>query len=123
MMSKLDEKPVVLSKRRNIQTLMDYCLDQRIGFTVSPRAISNDDFEVEINVEGIKQAIALGMFVKENKFDVTGMGELIKPKVVTAAPKKAETKETVVSKTVTATPEPAKEDGSLLSFDLNVNGN
>lgn len=123
MMSKLDEKPVVLSKRRNIQTLIDYCLDQRVSFTVTPRAISNDDFEVEVNIEGIKQAIALGMFVKENKFDITGMGELVKPKAVITSAKKSEPKEASLPKTVHTTPEPAKEEGSLLSFDLNVNGN
>lgn len=120
----IEETPVLLSKRKNIQVLLDYCLDQRIGFTVSPRAISNDDFEVEVNISGIKQAIALGMFVKENKFEVAGMGDLLKPK---AAPtKKVETKE---SHTTTTPAEPtnngsaAKEDGSLLSFDLNVSGN
>ncbi len=123
MMSKLDEKPVVLSKRRNIQTLIDYCLDQRVGFTVTPRAISNDDFEIEVNIEGIKQAIALGMFIKENKFDITGMGEMVKPKTVTTTAKKAEPKEVSMPKSVHTTPEPVKEEGSLLSFDLNVNGN
>ncbi len=120
-MSKIDEKPVILSKRKNIQTLLDYCLDQRLGFTVTPRAISNDDFEVEIEIEGIKQAIALGMFVKENKFDVTGMGELVKPKALVT--KKNEPKDNPVSTTVSASPEQVKEEGSLLSFGLNVNGN
>ncbi|MDP1728188.1 MAG: hypothetical protein Q8M15_15480 [Bacteroidota bacterium] len=122
-MSKLDEKPVVLSKRRNIQTLIDYCLDQRVAFTVTPRAISNDDFEVEVDIEGIKQAIALGMFIKENKFDITGMGEWVKPKAVAATAKKTDPKEVSIAKPVNTTPEPAKEEGSLLSFDLNVNGN
>ena len=122
-MSKLDEKPVVLTKRKNIQTLIDYCLELRITFTVTPRAISNDEFEVEVDIDGIKQAIALGMFVKENKFDVTGMGELVKPKPAVIAPKKADHKDMPASKTVTPNSEPVKEDGSLLSFDLNVNDN
>ncbi|MBC7384466.1 MAG: hypothetical protein H7296_15980 [Bacteroidia bacterium] len=121
-MNKIDEKPVLLSKRKNIQTLLDYCLDQRIIFTVTPRAISNEDYEVEIGIEGIKQAIALGMFVKENKYDVTGMGELVKPKPLPVK-KGTETKDVLAPALIDLHPEPVKEEGSLLSFDLNVNGN
>jgi len=119
-----EETPVLLSKRKNIQVLLDYCLDNRIGFTVNPRAISNDDFEIEVHISGIKQAIALGMFVKENKFEVTGMGDLVKPKVV--ASKKVEPKEVLLPNTTMVeapAASPAKEEGSMLSFDLNVNGN
>jgi hypothetical protein len=64
------------------------------------------------------------MFVKENKFEVTGMGDLVKPKVV--ASKKVETKEILLpGSTPVEAPaaSPAKEEGSMLSFDLNVNGN
>jgi hypothetical protein len=114
----IDEKPVLLSKRKNIQVLLDYCLDQRLGFMVSPRAISNDDFEIEVSISGIKQAIALGMFAKENKIEVAGMGELVKPKPPVA--KKQEPKE--ASLLITPQAEP-KEEGSLLSFDLNVTDN
>jgi hypothetical protein len=117
-----EETPVLLSKRKNIQILLDYCLDQRIGFTVNPRAISNDDFEIEVNIAGIKQAIALGMFAKENKIEVAGMGELIKPKAV--APKKVEPKDIPAHSSMDAPiVEQLKEESSVLSFDLNVNGN
>ncbi|MDZ4666241.1 MAG: hypothetical protein SGJ00_00005 [bacterium] len=118
-----EETPVLLSKRKNIQVLLDYCLENRIGFTVNPRAISNDDFEIEVHISGIKQAIALGMFVKENKFEVTGMGDLVKPKVVA---KKVESKEVLLPNAITLDEPaalPSKEEGSMLSFDLNVNGN
>jgi hypothetical protein len=116
-----EETPVLLSKRKNIQILLDYCLDQRVGFTVNPRAISNDDFEIEVNINGIKQAIALGMFAKENKIEVAGMGELIKPKAPVA--KKIEPKDSSVLPSMENAAEAPKEEGSLLSFDLNVNGN
>ncbi|MCF8253312.1 MAG: hypothetical protein K9I36_11955 [Bacteroidia bacterium] len=116
-----EETPVLLSKRKNIQVLLDYCLDQRVGFTVSPRAISNDDFEIEVNVGGIKQAIALGMFAKENKIEVAGMGDLIKPKPTAA--KKVEPKEVFMPTAIETASETPKEEGSLLSFDLNVNDN
>lgn len=128
-----EETPVLLSKRKNIQVLLDYCLDQRIGFTATPRAISHDDFEIEVHISGIKQAIALGMFVKENKIEVTGMGDLVKPKA--PAPKKVETKAETkpepkeasvlmpLDEAPATAPSPVKEDGALLSFDLNVNNN
>ena len=128
-----EETPVLLSKRKNIQVLLDYCLDQRIAFTITPRAISHDDYEIEVHISGIKQAIALGMFVKENKFEVTGMGDLVKPKPI--APKKTETKPEMKSEQkesnvfthaneAPSTPQvPVKEEGALLSFDLNVIGN
>lgn len=129
-----EETPVLLSKRKNIQVLLDYCLDQRIAFTATPRAISHDDFEIEVHISGIKQAIALGMFVKENKFEVTGMGDLVKPKVA-PAPKKVETKPEPKPEAKEASilmpldempapaPTPFKEDGALLNFDLNVSDN
>jgi hypothetical protein len=130
-----EETPVLLSKRKNIQVLLDYCLDQRIAFTATPRAISHDDFEIELHISGIKQAIALGMFVKENKFEVTGMGDLVKPKV--APPKKIEPRvETKLESkdadvftslnevaTPAPSPVPAKDDSALLNFDLNVTDN
>ncbi len=114
-----EEKPVLLVKRKNIQLVIDYCLDQRTGFTVSPRAISNDDFEIEVSVSGIKQAIALGMFAKENRIEVAGLGELAKPKSTPA--KKVDPKD-VPSLMSQPAVEP-KEEGSLLSFDLNVTDN
>jgi hypothetical protein len=114
-----EEKPVLLVKRKNIQFVFDYCLDQRTSFTVSPRTISNDDFEIEVNVSGIKQAIALGMFAKENKIDVAGLGELAKPKVSSAKKPEAKDGPTLMSQ---PSIEP-KDEGSLLSFDLNVTDN
>lgn len=126
-MSKADEKPVLLSKRKNIQLLIDYCLDQRVGFNVIPRAISNDEFEVEVDIANFKQAIALGMFAKENKFEVTGMGELIKPKTQPA--KKVETKDAASAPLLTdltpkvETPATEKKDEVTLNFGLGVTNN
>ncbi|MFN4083844.1 MAG: hypothetical protein ACK4K9_09450 [Bacteroidia bacterium] len=120
-MNKLDDKPVLLSKRKNIQTLIDYCLDQRLSFGVSPRAISNDEFEVEIDVTNFKQAIALGMFAKENKFDVAGMGELVKPKTVQA--KKTETKDVSNALLGEIGSDKDKKEEASLSFGLGIANN
>jgi hypothetical protein len=75
------------------------------------------------------------MFVKENKFEVTGMGDLVKPKV--APPKKIEPRVETKLESKDAdvfmslneisipTPSPAsyRDDSALLNFDLNVTGN
>jgi hypothetical protein len=68
-MNKTDDKPIILTKRKNIQIVLDYCLDQKISFNANPRAISIDEWEVELDVNNIKGAIALGIFIKENKLD------------------------------------------------------
>jgi hypothetical protein len=90
----MEEKVTLFAKRKNIQTIFDYALDLKIQFTVNPRGIAADEFEIDITVNGIKQAVALGMFVKEHKFDVSGLGELAKVKTtVNGSSKKSENKD------------------------------
>lgn len=108
-------------KRKNIQVLIDYCLDQKLSFSVTPRTVSLDEYEVEVVLSSIRQAVAIGMFAKENKLEVAGLGELAKPKSTPV--KKAEVKEVQVNAPADAPRVTTKEEGSLLSFDLNVNGN
>jgi len=125
-MSKTDDKPVILAKRKNIQTIFDYCLDQKIEFKVSPRTISNDEWELELSIDSIKMAIALGMFVRENKLDMYGMGEFSKPKPISNV-KKVEEKE----KTIAPAPSlsdlmsvaVADDTANALNLDLNANNN
>lgn len=89
----MEEKVTLLSKRKNIQLVFDYCMDNKIQFAVSPREMMADEFEIDLTVNGIKPAVALGMFAKEHKFEVFGLGELGKTKPATNGTKKAETKE------------------------------
>jgi len=125
-MSKTDDKPVIIAKRKNIQIIFDYCLDQKIEFKVSPRTISNDEWELELSIDTIKMAIALGMFVRENKLDMYGMGEFSKPKPISNV-KKVEEKEKTIA------PAPSLSDlmsvaladdtANALNLDLNANNN
>ena len=125
-MSITDDKPVILAKRKNIQTIFDYCLDQKIEFKVSPRTISNDEWELELSIDSIKMAIALGMFVRENKLDMYGMGEFSKPKPISNV-KKVEEKD----KTIAPAPSlsdlmsvaVADDTANALNLDLNANNN
>lgn len=87
------EKVTLLTKRKNIQIAFDYCMDHKIPFAVSPRGISPDEFEIDLTISEIKQAVVLGMFAKDAKFEVFGLGEMAKPKVAPTSAKKAEVKE------------------------------
>lgn len=89
----MEEKVTLHSKRKALQPLLDYCLDQRITFTVNPKGLSAEEFEISLIINGIKQEVALGMFAKEHKFEVLGQAETAKTKNASPAPRKTETKE------------------------------
>jgi hypothetical protein len=89
----MEEKVTLLSKRKNIQMVFDYCMDNKIQFAVTPREMMSDEFEIDLTISGIKPAVALGMFVKEHKFEVFGLGEIARSKPATNVVKKAEAKE------------------------------
>ncbi len=135
-MNKTEDKPIILTKRKNIQIVLDYCVEQKLSFSANPRAISIDEWEIEINITTIKGAIALGIFVKENKLEIYGMGT-VTPEVVSkakpAAPalsnKKVEPKESNVAPSLidelVSIPVAVKniESTTTLSFDLNNSNN
>lgn len=104
----MEEKVTVLAKRKTTAMLFDYCMDQKVVFTVSPRPMINDEFEIDVQIGNIKQAIALGMFLKENKYEVFGLGEFAKIKSNGNGAKKADA-ETAASK-------PVEETAPLLNF-------
>jgi hypothetical protein len=128
VMNKTDDKPIILTKRKNIQLVIDYCIEQKISFNASPRAISIDEWEIELNITTIKGAIALGIFVKENKLELYGMEETLKPKASPSSTvtKKIETKETAIAPTLidelVLTPV-VEENSTSLTFDLNNSNN
>ncbi|MES2690130.1 MAG: hypothetical protein V4658_06980 [Bacteroidota bacterium] len=104
----MEEKVTVLAKRKTTTLLFDYCMDQKVIYTVSPRPMIADEFEVDVQISNIKQAIALGMFLKENKYEVFGLGEFNKTKV-NGNGKKADSKEEGSAKA-------AEENAPLLNF-------
>ncbi|MBP9186462.1 MAG: hypothetical protein KBG11_05160 [Bacteroidia bacterium] len=108
----MEEKVTILAKRKNTAFLFDYLMDQKVVFTTSPRPMINDEFEVDVQISSIKQAIALGMFLKENKYDVFGLGEFTKVKTIpnNGAAKKSEVKHDLNAANV------AEENAPLLNF-------
>ncbi len=90
----MEEKVTLFAKRKNIQVVFEYCLDLKIPFSVSNRGIVSDEFEIDLTISGIKQAVALGMFAKDHKFEVSGLGEFSKGKSTLNTIKKTDSKET-----------------------------
>ena len=88
------DKPRVLLKSKNIQLLMEYCIENKLEFTVIPGAV-NDEWEVEVNVKNLIKAVELGMFMKTNKFELAG--QTLFPKIPVAKPVK-KSKETAAIK-------------------------
>lgn len=70
-MKNLSELPFVSVKKKNIQLLLDYCVENKIEFTVSPKA---DDFHVHFNLQDYNTAIALGMCLREMKIELPSGG-------------------------------------------------
>ena len=81
-----DKKPSVTVKKKNIQTILDYCLDTKQEFTVLPKA-GTDEWNIEINITEINTAISFGMFLRENKIEANGVTPYVAPAKEVAAPK------------------------------------
>ena len=63
--------PTVTVKKKNISTLIEYCIENKIDFTVKSK--SNDDFDIEFIATNTPKAIALGMCLKELKLELNGL--------------------------------------------------
>lgn len=84
-----EEKPTVTVKRKNVQSLIEYCIENKIDFTL--RSKSNDDFDVEFIITNTKKAIALGMCLKELRLELNGFS--VTPIAAIKAGKKTGAKE------------------------------
>jgi hypothetical protein len=65
--------PSVTVKKKNLSSLVEYCIENKIDFTVKSRSASTDDFDVEFLISDTKKAIALGMCLKELKLELNGL--------------------------------------------------
>ena len=71
-MSFLNEAtPTVTVKKKNISTLIEYCIENKIDITIKSK--SNDDFDIEFIITNTSKAIALGMCLKELKLELNGL--------------------------------------------------
>lgn len=74
-MNMMHENPSVIVKRKNIQTILDYCFENKIEFKATPRNMP-EEWEIEFTVKDIMKAVYLGMFLKENKLELVGFGNV-----------------------------------------------
>ncbi len=68
-----EEKPTVSVKKKSLSPLIEYCIENKIDFTLKSRSIQGDDFDVEFIITNPKKAIALGMCLKELKLELNGL--------------------------------------------------
>lgn len=87
-----NDKPRVIIKNKNLQFIFDYCIESKTPFTANPR-LSGDEWEVEFKISDIMGAVALGMFLRENRIEPVGI-QTVKPQPVAAAVKTKVTKTT-----------------------------
>jgi hypothetical protein len=124
----MESTPTVTVKRKNIQTVLDYCLENKIEFTVKTKFASSDEWDVEINVTNIKKAIVFGMFLKENKLELNGhtyspAASAPAPAASTRGSKKSEAKENGHSKAEPAGISFGEEENNNVEFNLDSSAN
>lgn len=106
-MNPTNEKPRIIVKSKNLQIVIDYCIEQKTEFAVIPRNSTNDEWEVELNIKSILKAIEWGIFIKANKLEFAVNELFIKP--IAAPIQKSRIKEKKTPITITTT-ELKKED-------------
>ncbi len=63
--------PAVTMKKKSLSPLIEYCIENKIDFTLKSK--SNDDFDLEFILTNTTKAIALGMCLKELKLELNGI--------------------------------------------------
>ena len=112
-----EDKPTVTVKKKNIASLIEYCIENRIDFTLRSKS-SQDEFDVEFMLADTKKAIALGMCLKELKMELNGL--TITPVAAIKAGKKAVAKDSglVAGQGIVAEGDVTMAFEDALQFDL-----
>ncbi len=86
--------PKVVVKKKQVQTIIDFCLDESIEIGVKQQAFPGTDYEIEMKIKEMKIAVLLGMYLRENKIEMEGIDpqRYKKSSPAPATPKKAEEK-------------------------------
>jgi hypothetical protein len=62
-------------KKKQISTVVDFCLEEGIEFSVKQQSFPNTDWEVDLMLKDVKSAIYAGMFLRENHIDIEGVDQ------------------------------------------------
>ncbi|MBN1414493.1 MAG: hypothetical protein JW973_05285 [Bacteroidales bacterium] len=65
----------VVLKKKNIPVLVDFCLDESVEFTVKPQSFPDTDWEFTMKISDIKTAVVAGMFLRENRIEISGIDQ------------------------------------------------
>ena len=84
-----EEYPSISVKKKNIQYIIEYCIENKIDFTIKSKSEFSDEFTMEFMVTSTNKAIALGMCLKELKLELNGLN--VVPVASIKASKKATT--------------------------------
>jgi len=117
----MDQNPVVTIKKKNLHVIIDYCVESKLEFTVRPK-LSGEEFDVEVCINNIHQAILFGMFLRENRLIPNGMQSHLNTTL------KAKAAKTLAEKSIetstmekTATDVSREEPADLFNETLNLN--
>jgi hypothetical protein len=65
----------VVLKKKNIPVLVDFCLEESVEFSVKPQIFPDTDWELTMKISDIKTAVVAGMFLRENRIDISGIDQ------------------------------------------------
>jgi hypothetical protein len=65
--------PKVVLKKKQIPTLIEFCLEESIEFSVRQQNFPDTDWEVELKIKDVKHGILVGMFMRDNRFELEGV--------------------------------------------------
>ena len=92
----MNEPIKVILKQKSIPVLVDFCLEEKIEFSVKPQAFPDTDWEFSLFVSDIKTGVMTGMFLRENRIDIAGVDS---QKLKKSQPKKGREEEEKTSTT------------------------
>lgn len=108
----MSEAIKVILKQKNISLLVDFCIEEKIEFSVRPQPFPDTDWEFNMMVKDIKTAVNTGMFLRENRIDVAGNEQAAKA-VKKPVAKKTKEEEDKAAATQAEQPKGAEEDKGL----------
>lgn len=84
-----EETLTAVVKKKNILLVIEYCLENKIEFVVSP-GLANDDFMIGFVIKDLAAAVALGMSLKDLKIELQGLPSFVSVNTIRSG-KKSET--------------------------------
>lgn len=105
-MATITDKPRVNIKSKNLQVIINFCIENKLEFHVYPKN-TGEDWEVELAVKNVVTAVELGMFLKSNRMELAGNSLFGIPEQVAQPHKVKKTRKKHTTETSASISEPA----------------